>query len=640
MWIFFRDPRESLALAIMRWKGEFVPPTPEEILKMANENNLTPEVTQQIKESQGRVEELIWEMDHVPRNFNPFNIDVQPENIRNAYKSIVSQLLESRVAKANLALDWMVNRMETWDISLWLVPGWVQKLRDRLSREKPSFWKFHLFMDKWSGNGAKLWKLQRTPIPEGQTPFIHVWVWDKLYFNISDIISQWIQKRFKSNWHVHKAIWIISQIVQVQLRKRWYTQDTDYAIGKWIPKEDASFDMNEMYDMIRWLRFDNSPSRDVIDIENGSIFSSETFPWDDTDLIWVSELYVILIILWYDKSKIYTFLSHRLTDIWNKLQVARAELQQEVQKYPEGTFNPRKSQLKKIVKDLAGFYKELQEVVSKWSWSMDSFFSEKNLGDINIPKDVFEDEFFRGIYTDRAQWARPDLNERVVLNFHDFFQGYFTDIKKKLFPSHAERFMFIHATRSDSHEDDKSFEADISDNLKILAQWWVLLTDGIMESFSWLHRLDIVKKIVERHNKQQEQAGEKCEVKVLFDEKNKKIKSIIVLKWWGDMDNLMDWILGENIQMRELQEISTNISVYIEQELRKCIMWSEGKVYRLKWKHWLMPLMVKEILKRVQMDNTDSVEDDTIREILNHEIDDFFQENQDFFSFLEPSGLP
>jgi len=637
MGIFTHDPRESLALSVMRWRGDFIPPSPEEILSLANSGKLDQETLEQIWESQNTVRQLVREIDTVPRDFNPYNVSAQPLEVINAYRLVVSQLLDSGVARWILALDWLVDRDESWDTSLWLIPEWVKSLRDRQSLQESTFWVFHIFMDKGSWNGRKQLNLRRSPVPDGNTPFIHVWVWDRLYFNISDIIAQWVQKDFRNNKHVGKAIGIISQIVQVNLRKRWYTEDTDYAIGKWVEKEDASFDMNEIYDILRWLRFDNSPSEDVIDIEHGSIFSSEIFSWDDTDLIWVPELYVILIILWYDTNKIYTFLSHRFTDISNKLSVARDALSDEESRNPEWKFNPRKSQLKKVVKDLEEFYKELSEVITWWPWSMKAYFSEKWIWNINLPKDVFEDDFFRGIYADSASETRPNLNERAVINFHDFFQWYFTDIRKKLFSWHAERFMFIHATRSDSHEDDSNFEADMRDNLKILAQWWILLTDWVNESFSWLHRLEIINSLVEKHNNTQNQNGEKCEVKVLFDEENKKVKSIIVLKWGWNIDTLLEWLLDKNVQLREVQESITCVSVYIEQQLRKCIIWSEWKVHRLKWKHWLMPLMVKEILKRVKMDSNDSVEDEIIRESLDWEILEFFEEHQDFFSFLEPS---
>jgi len=553
--------------------------------------------------------------------------------LRNTYKKTVSGLIATRNAIPNLALDWLVDRDRSGEKSLGAKEWSVKRIRDKLSCLPSTFWRFHTFLDKWPWNGKKVSELKRSKVPEWNTPFIHVSVGDKYYFNISDIISQWIKKELRNNAHVIKAIWIISQIVQLQMREKLYTQNTDYAIGKWELKEGAEYDMNQIYTILQSLRFDDNPSKDVIDVENGTIFSSEIFSWDDIDLIWWSELYIILILLWLDKSKILIFFAHRLTDISSKLEQAKTELNT----FPENEFNLMKSKQKKVVKDLEWFHRELQDMVSNWPWSMESYFSSKWIWNIELPVDVFDEEFFKGIYNSWYAESRPNLNEKAVIYIHDLFKWFFTDIRRKIFTNKAERMMFIHATRSDSHEDDETFKSDTTTNLKILAEWGIMWWDWCNESFSWFHRLDIIEEAIKKHNESTQQFWEKCQAQVLFDTHTQRIDSVVIRKGRGTISELFDDELLDGEELKSIDEARNNISVYIEQKLRRLIVWENYEIYRLKGMHWVFKVCIKEILRRLWDMNEDEILEDTIiKQWVDDEVESLFREQAEFFSLPEP----
>jgi len=629
MSVFQLDTRKSLALDMLS--------ADPEIIKCRKEYEdiwIQGDTLDEVLYNNQKVIDLVNQIDQVPRDLNPFRLWKASDKVRNAYISVVKKLLESKIAKAILALDWSIDREESADSSLWLVEDGTGCIMDELSQQAPSFWKYHLYMDKWLWNGMRLRKLRERWIQKKKTtPFISVWVWDSLFFNIQDVLMDCVKKDYHGNNHIHKAVWILSQMLQVRLRQRWYREETDYAIWSWKPKEEEEcFDINDIYDELSKLLDDQNTINFIFNRDTGSVLGSEIFEWDDTATIWIVEFYILEMMLWKERSSTMTYFSHRLNEISEQISIVTSELE----KYWEN-FSFRKSQLKKILKDYEHFKGQLESIIREWSFGKTgSFLRDKWVENIHGFRDIFEENFCVWVQNPERD-DKIDLRERVKVNFHDFFRWYFTDIKKKLFTWHAERFKLITSTRSDSHEDERTFLRDMRDNMEKLAPGWVLLTDGINESFTWVHRLEGVIQVVEKYNNAQAQESEKCHLHVVFDTKKSGIQSVVIVKWGENIRIVEKYIDVDNgMELRKPWDVEVNISVYIEQELRKMIIWSENKVHRLKGKHWAIPVAKKEILKRLQMSSEDSVEDETIREYVLSEIQDFVEEQQDFFSQLEP----
>lgn len=626
MKVFHTDPRKTLALAILSQDPDIIGRRKELLDNWIKEEKAIEWVLFYHK----KIQELVSRMDDVPRDFNPFRISKASDKVRDSYIYIVKKLLDAKIAKASLALDWSIDREGSADNSLWLQEGATSDIMDDLSEEEPTFGKYHIYMDKWLGNGLRLRKLRERRVKSEHTPFICVWVGDSLFFNIQDILMEWVKKEYHNNSYIGRAIGIFSQMVQIKLRERLYTEDTDYAIWSWKQRENVEFDMNEIYKILHELQFQSDTRHLIFDRENGNMLWSHIFEWDDTVVVGISEFYILEVLFGWSRVETMTHFSHRFSELSDKISI----VEKEIASYG-GEFSFRKSQLKKVLKDYKKFQRELSVIIKSGSLGkIGAYLESKGLWNINTPEDIFEESFFKWINA-QDNSSRPDLNERIKLSFHDFFKGYFTDIKKKLFIWHAERFKFITSTRSDSHEDERTFLQDIWYNMQMLAPGGVLLSDGISESFTWLHRLESIYWQVERYNNQTTQDSEKCILKVLFDTKNHRIQSIAILKGREDA-SIVEKYLNEGIEIQTPDDALGNISVYIEQELRKIVIWSENKVHRLKWKHWAIPVAIKEILHRLKMDPTDTINDDLIRESVLGEVKDFVKEQQDFFSQLEP----
>jgi len=721
--VFTRDPELSMALDILRWttKDSFIQKILDSIRSQLIisardilwENGilwnkwilytswgLDEAKKALIGSTRENLQWLYEEIRNVPRDINPAQIWKEGEAVRTSYKSIVKKLLEAKILKPILALDWSVGRDETADSSLWLVKGWIWKLRDILSRRPSSFWKYLLYMDKWPWNGVKLASTNQQPIPEEWNHVIHIGVGDNLYCNVSDILLQWIKKTYRNNPHVVEAMRVISQVVQVQLRKKWYTENTDYAIGKWEEKPDTQYDLNDIYTILRNLRFDTDwdLSQSVLDINKALLFSSEIFEGDDTQTLSAPVLYVICLVLWMQHDQISWFFTSKMM----QLQKEVGTLGSEQEKYREDEFSYRKSQLKKLLKNSQAFLTEIQSIVksSVWKGGFSNFLESNWLRNITHPKDIFEDDFFVWISPSQYSESTPiDLNILPVVYFHNFFRWYFTDIPDKLFPSTAERFMLMTSVRADSHEDESNFRKDIRKNLSKLAQGWVLLSDGITQSFTWLHRISTLKRVLSTHNASKKwKWKEACCAQVLYDPKyeswysdddiktditqvlnqprrallNKDIevdgaektrewtdlrsplRAIFVQKSWEDSSN---WLTDDEfasfldvekwVKKVPLEEVENYAGIYIEQKFREIIIGEKQEdVHRLKWKHWAIPITVKEILRRLWCPNetwkpmkyNEDVSKEDTKTRVDREICIFLEDHWTFFNAPKQVG--
>ena len=588
----FREPAHILlATDIVAWLGYPILSREEIIswLKACDDrtSDFVAELLQWQEEAEDRRQNVVAAMSRIPRASNPLKLE---SSRLEDYCFVVKSMVAARVAKPILALDWSVERDDTADESLWLRKDWLIGLRNILAKRSPSFWSRHLYIEKWPGNGYKLNEIRNKPIPEGRTPFIHVWVGDNLYFSIEGILSQCIEQDSREDTHVKKAIAILAQVIQVVLRKRWHSEDSNYAIGTWKEKESASFDLNEIYDVIRELRENQGLLKMVLDTDTWQLLSSHIFEGDDIDVLGIEELYILLLLLWEDHDQIQGRFVSRLTEMRQSLDVVNSELE----KLEGDTFNLKRSRLKKVQKDLAQFTWRLESFVA---WNMqggngmtDSWITKKR------EKDIFKSEFRAGI-KDRGDCF--DLNQLPIVYFEDFFRGYFTDIPK-IFNGFAEKAILMSSVRWDSHEDSEKFREDILGSIKKMAPWWVLITDGIVESFSWLHRLWEVQSLIDQQTPKYD--SDIVSWQVLYNTKENRIRSVMIeksgrCKLAGLSPTEKESIRDTDCEYKEITDVANYAWIVAEQILRRIIIEELGVIW-LKSKHWMIPLIVKEVLQR------------------------------------------
>lgn len=126
----------------------------------------------------------------------------------------------------------------------------------------------------------------------------------------------------------------------------------------------------------------------------------------------------------------------------------------------------------------------------------------------------------------------PDLNRVAYMHPQDIRLGRFVDLPRA-FPPYCAR--LASATKSDSHEEATEFQEDLAGSLGLLAPGGVLLTDGLLHSYSRRVRIAQVMDAVENHC-----ARERCDVRefhidAVIDSETGDPLSVLILRRHPDL---------------------------------------------------------------------------------------------------------
>jgi hypothetical protein len=548
-----------------------------------------------------------------------------------AYRDSVASIIASGQAVPILARDWSVNRQESADIALGFGGKGILKLRDILACKDPSYAMGHIHLDKGPGDGSMLHRFRNTPMSnptttQKQSPFLHIGVGDKLYFTLESILEKCFLEERSKNPHIVKALKVLTQMLQIKLRERWYDTDkTDYAINKWVRKDDTkSFDMNDIYIAYRELCQDTSTIQKIFDETSWQIQSSHIFEWDDTEVLDVDTWYTLLVFLWKTPTEIRGLFNELLLELKKQVESIKRERDKKLTEHTPGEIDFRKSRLKRTAEHYESFYNDLKnrfEIGGTWfSNGIDGITSRESL---------FQKEFMNGVDNKTAKNSITlNLNRLPDLYFQGFVFGYFTEIQKIL--DDTQQCMLITAIRSDSHEDDTNFKKDIAWNLKKLTAGWVLITDGVNESFSGRSRIHILQQMmVQRSDEYKAEAiynpNTMKVCSVLIQRRSNtgyltpKEKETLLAQWWKEEGIEANICIG-------LKIAADYASVFIEHTIREKIIASyKWRVEKLQWMHWKIPLLVKKVLEKAGMKHNDTTDQGT-REILEEYIHEVLNE--------------
>lgn len=474
-------------------------------------------------------------------------------------KKIKSWLVKSWVARPILALDWAINRTREAEKCLWLPNKGGNKLQEVLARKYNFQAPRHLH--KGPGNGAYPRELA-TDNPE----WSQISIGDRLYFNIDDILQKYIHPKYQND-PVKREFFqkILIPILKLKLREKWFGGDPD-KIKKWELQDERDFpDLNDIYTLLHEIpqTFEWDLQK-IYDLEKARLKQSIIFEHDSDELIsW--DLATFLDTFFSPGKSLKNFALMQINhELQKKLQVLDVFI------LKEGWYTQQeKEQLQKLFPDTFSF-----------RWPQDKQIAQKLRDKIHVDrlnaqtlhhnawqKDSLAsiEEFMSGFFRDDFYENQKDLNEEIDVYFENFHQGYFTDIPQVLWED--ESFELIISTRGDSHENDEQFQQDIYQNLQALSPGWVLLTDGIRQSYSNYYRFDAIDAAVKA-------ARWEFSVDYIRDI-SWNIKSVLIQKShpnWYLNDEEKTEIFWEAVSFVTRQDCESDSFFRLEQDIKKQVL--------------------------------------------------------------------
>ena len=143
-----------------------------------------------------------------------------------------------------------------------------------------------------------------------------------------------------------------------------------------------------------------------------------------------------------------------------------------------------------------------------------------------------------------------DLQRQPVLDMQHFTQSLFTNLNRHF----EQRSMgVITAIRSDSHEDDATFEQDMNQTIALLAPGGIFMTDGHRASYSRVDRTPEVIRALARD------PAAKCRGHVVVDPKTRKHQSIVIERQsedgsWPTENDEWKTVLQSNVELKPLAD--------------------------------------------------------------------------------------
>lgn len=362
---------------------------------------------------------------------------------KDIYNEIKELSIFSWVSLLITAWDWCVNRIEWAEKSQWLQKDWFEKLEQTLSTKYFNYskWVTPIHIHKWPWNLALVKHLEEA---RKKNKDLKEWqelsIWDHIYSPIEGILHNQIKKTYrynKKNEDNKTTMWIVeifSIILKKLLKRKWYNRN-DKKSSIWEwEKKIPIHNLNDIYDELKKV------------IDN----------FDD---------YI-----------------HLAYDIKTNEVIKSWQFQDDF-----------KEKARPDIIEAVNFLLWKNNNIYSWSICIFEWESKETNAEFLLEL-IFNKNFVKSTKASKDKERNLNLNHKADFWFEWFTQWYFTDIPK----IYKESPLLITATRSDSHENDEDFKKDIEWNIDSLLPWWCLLTDWGKQSFTEIHRFDIIEDIISK----------------------------------------------------------------------------------------------------------------------------------------------
>lgn len=482
--------------------------------------------------SESQLQEEIFHIFHTFYSLSlsgEYNLPYYSLEAEKVFKKVKKYLLYSWAAIVITAGDWSVDRMRAAESAHGLKNHGFSLFEQLLEKK---YWREHkVHLHKWPWNGALMQELR-----EERRWWQEIWIWDKLYFSLEDLIIPYINTRVcDENPFYGKILNILFKILKKWLKERWYTNTGTATIAKW---EGVSpfCDLNDIFKVLKdILENPKNHFSKVFEEESWKLIISTDFEDDKKSSVSLEELIFLLKIFDFKNEPLYKRVKERfrqiqeeenekmyiqyqrVNDIYDAVVRISEHFSQELSEstiesiYERakilGISIPKKILTKDVKKhDWDRWIAQETEIFKIWSTELFKkkfweYWSE-NGGEIQLGEKYLLRTFYKRIFSEdfykKISWEDTGINLNSKLHFfpQNFVQGYFLDIPR-YFSLLQSKIMLISATRSDSHECDVDFESDIRNNLELLAPWGCIITDGIRESFSRVFRMPEIRTLLE-----------------------------------------------------------------------------------------------------------------------------------------------
>lgn len=535
-----------------------------------------------------------------PSSDDKFDIDELRQTRQ--YQNVQYLLHLAGVAWPITLMDWKVNRTDEADNALGVESAELMELK---LKEKYGY-KRAMHLHKGPGNGAMMHRLQKNGFCE------QVGIADRPWFTINTVLRKFINEDsdYPSDL-VESFVELLSSLLGRELRDRWFEGRGSNVRGL-RPKVDF-FDLNEIYGLLN----DTSWVDKRAIVRDAKIIASKEFEDDGEQKLDLKVYEMLLNFLGYSPGDVNdllrnheasTFSSQRsqLKDklsavvnfrksfgaAFNEFVKARRLAKQNGEAVPVFAVNDWATQwlalsgdeavdasklsvaIKQKIASIGADIEDLkrkkkaQSKLRKVVAAQDEYPLERTSTN-KVILDVFKSDFVDEIRKHNAYLAhhscpynvqvseldppplQSDLNRHIDFHFHGMVLGDFIEMDDK-FPEGM--FLYIDASRSDSHETNDEFKKDIHRSLKLLAPGGVLLTEGIVASHDRTPRFQEIWEIFDDNPALKRQFN----VEVVLDEDTNHPKAIMIQKRHenGYLDeNDKRQVFDSNVHFASLEEV-------------------------------------------------------------------------------------
>ncbi len=346
-----------------------------------------------------------------------------------------------------------------------------------------------------------------------------------------------------------KFLKVLAFVLKKALKEKSLTMKGNF-IGK-IQKRVPFVDLNEIFriltvegDFSRWLNVAKKDFQEnefegerSLDVENVFLqFLSKLFRGnkrkellEDTDRLknqWIEKI-VILVVLSTEVNSHDP--AHILESYWEEWRMKYFNATKE--EVPEDTtVEEFKEKIERKIKEFdekCYFYESLLEL-RFWKEGVDVRAFLDCIFDDTFSKGLFHANYY-GPNADYSQNATyPGTKERIVdlnrypdVHLEGFIPGRFVEIPKKI-PKNLIGLMT--STKGDTHESDEEFERDVRGNLEVLAPGGVLLTQGVVQSYTRILRFKEILKAIR-------ESGEMAKVEIVVCRSTEAPLAVLIQKY-------------------------------------------------------------------------------------------------------------
>lgn len=520
----------------------------------------------------------------------------QDVNVKKVAKKIRKFLFNAQISTCILSLDWSVDRVKAAEQSLWLREGGTLKLQETLKNKYYPYKKpKHLHKGPWDGTFMHY-------LSQKSNEWEQIGVGDKLYFTIEWIFRKIVPKEIIDNPFLSDFLnYVIWSLVKIEL------------------KEKYSWDVRRLGDALVDISLNFKDKLKILyNRDNLSLKVSKYHPLDDQQRVPVKIAILIEFLLnpdW-DFSKLKKEFENQLVQIWERLNQIEVK----------STFSLGDRKFLKREFNYSGIISR-RPTDAAYKKNLFSIFREQLTREVNELKNLSENR--KELYP--YEWIWDFLWFTGLLNFNPEKLDYWVSIEKFFQSSFlemneipeiwGEKFWLITSIRADSHESDEDFKQDIEKHLSLLDDRWVLLVDGIRQSYTNYYRFKQIDEIM-----QKVWDWYKAEY---IKWRDGKIKSIYIQKFhesWYLVDTEKEEIFEEGCDFIPYAQIWDNISwvVHLSQKIKRWIknkLW-DGYNDNIENFRWIqIPQKIVDTIKE-QVRNIVNVSDPAITDIWESAFED------------------